>query len=113
MGGPDPTARQGRSRRKAAYLTAGMGMVYAALFLVSFWILRSTPKPSAADAALVSFYSGTDRRRVLVVGLYLIPFAAIAFIWFSIALRMWVGSHERPEHALFSNLQLVSGIIFV
>jgi hypothetical protein len=41
------------------------------------------------------------------------PFAAIAFVWFSIALRMWVGSYGRPEHALFSNVQLVSGIIFI
>jgi hypothetical protein len=31
----------------------------------------------------------------------------------AIALRMWVGSYGRPEHALFSNVQLVSGIIFI
>jgi hypothetical protein len=35
----------GRSLRQAGYLTAGMGMVHAALFLVSFWIVRSIPKP--------------------------------------------------------------------
>jgi len=103
----------GRSLRQAGYLTAGMGMVHAALFLVSFWIVRSIPKPSAADAELIAFYGGADRRRVLAVGLYLMPFAAIAFVWFSIALRMWVGSYGRPEHALFSNVQLVSGIIFI
>jgi hypothetical protein len=104
----------GRSLRQAGYLTAGMGMVHAALFLVSFWIVRSIPKPSAADADLIAFYGGGgDRRRVLAVGLYLMPFAAIAFVWFSIALRMWVGSYGRPEHALFSNVQLVSGIIFI
>jgi hypothetical protein len=104
----------GRSLRQAGYLTAGMGMVHAALFLVSFWIVRSIPKPSAADADLIAFYGGGgDRRRVLAVGLYLMPFAAIAFVWFSIALRMWVGTYGRPEHALFSNVQLVSGIIFI
>jgi hypothetical protein len=26
---------------------------------------------------------------------------------------MWIGSHGQPEHVLFSNVQLVSGIIFV
>jgi len=26
---------------------------------------------------------------------------------------MWVGSHGRPEQALFSNIQLVSGILFI
>ena len=50
---------------------------------------------------------------MLAVGLYLMPFAAIAFVWFIIALRMWVVSHGRPEHALFSNVQLVSGIVFI
>ena len=46
MGGPEPTPTPGRSLRQAAYLTAGIGMVHAALFLVSFWIVRSIPKPS-------------------------------------------------------------------
>jgi hypothetical protein len=44
---------------------------------------------------------------------YLLPFAAIAFVWFIVALRMWVGSHGRPEQALFSNVQLVSSILFI
>lgn len=113
MAGPEPTPAPGRSRRQAAHLTAGMGIVHAVLFLLSFWILRSTPGPGAADPELIAFYDGADRRRVLAVGLYLMPFAAIAFVWFIIALRMWVVSHGRPEHALFSNVQLVSGIVFI
>ena len=50
---------------------------------------------------------------MILAGLYLMPFAAIAFIWFIVALRMWMARHGRPEHALFSNVQLVSGIAFV
>ena len=113
MGGPEPTPAPGRSLRQAAYLTAGMGIVHAVLFLLSFWILRNIPGPGASEATLIAFYGGADRRRVLAVGLYLLPFAAIAFVWFIVALRMWVGSHGRPEHALFSNVQLVSGIVFI
>jgi hypothetical protein len=113
MGGPAPAPAPGRSLRQAAYLTAGLGIVHALLLLLSFWILRSMPGPGAADAHLVAFYGGPDRRRVLAVGLYLMPFAAIAFVWFTIALRTWVVAHGRPEHALFSNVQLVSGIVFI
>ena len=113
MGGPEPTPAPGRSLRQAAYLTAGMGIVHAVLLLLSFWILRNMPGPGAAEATLIAFYGGADRRRVLAVGLYLLPFAAIAFVWFIVALRMWVGSHGRPEQALFSNVQLVSGILFI
>jgi hypothetical protein len=87
--------------------------VHAVLLLLSYWILRSMPGPGAAETTLKAFYGGADRRRVLAVGLYLLPFAAIAFVWFIVALRMWVGSHGRPEHALFSNVQLVSGILFI
>ena len=113
MGESEPTQAPGRSLRQAAYLTAGMGIVHAVLLLLSLWILRSVPRPGAADHEVIAFYGGGDRRRVLAVGLYLMPFAAIAFVWFSVALRMWVGSQGRPEHALFSNVQLVSGIIFI
>ena len=113
MGGPEPTPAPGRSLRQAAYLTAAMGIVHAVLLLLSFWILRTMPGPGATDPDLIAFYGGADRRRVLAVGFYLLPFAAIAFVWFIVALRMWVGSHGRPEHALFSNVQLVSGILFI
>jgi len=41
------------------------------------------------------------------------PFAGIAFIWFIVALRMWIGGHLRRENALVSNVQLVSGILYV
>jgi hypothetical protein len=93
MGEPEPTPVPGRSPRQAAYLTAGLGIVHAVLLLVSFWILRNMPGPGASEATLNAFYGGADRRRVLAVGLYLLPFAAIAFVWFIVALRMWVGSH--------------------
>jgi hypothetical protein len=103
----------GRSLRSAAYLTAGMGLLHSILFLVSFGILRTTPPANAAD--LVTFYSGSGsgRRWVLVAALYLIPLAAIAFIWFIVALRVWVGAHGRPEQAFFSTVQLVSGTVFI
>ena len=54
MAGPEPTPAPGRSRRQAAYLTAGMGIVHAVLFLLSFWILRSTPGPGAPDPEFIA-----------------------------------------------------------
>src|SRR5262249_35258617 len=40
-------------------------------------------------------------------------FAGIAFIWFVVALRMWVGGYVRRENILLSNIQLVSGVVYV
>jgi hypothetical protein len=41
------------------------------------------------------------------------PFSGIAFIWFIVALRMWISGSVRRENVLLSNIQLVSGILFL
>jgi hypothetical protein len=104
---------RGRSLRRAAYLTAGVGIVYAVLFLLSFWLVSRTPGARASDAELTNFYASGRGRVYILVGLYLMPFAGIAFIWFIVALRMWIGAQVQRENALLANIQLVSGIIFV
>ena len=50
---------------------------------------------------------------MLLVGLYLMPFAGIAFIWFVVALRMWVEATARRRDILLSNMQLATGILYV
>jgi hypothetical protein len=37
----------------------------------------------------------------------------MAFIWFLVALRMWVDSSARRVNVLLSNIQLVAGIVYV
>lgn len=101
------------SLRRAAYLTAAAGAVHAVLFLLGYWLVSGQPGPHAADAELVAFYQGEAPRRLIVVGLYLMPFAGIAFVWFIVALRMWISASSRREDILLSNIQLVSGILFV
>jgi len=99
--------------RRAAYLTAGSGAVHALLFLLSYFLVTSQPGVRASDADLVSFYQSDQPRRLILVGLYLMPFAGIAFIWFIVALRAWIAASGRPEDILLSNVQLVSGIVFI
>ncbi len=100
--------------RRAAILTAWLGIVQAALLLLSFWLLTRIPGPRSPDEEFVDFYESDKRRLVVLVGLYLMPFAAIAFLWFAVALRMWLArSTSGAEDALFSNVQLVSAIIFI
>ncbi len=116
--GPEPshtpaTPKHQRSLRKSAVLTAVMGLTHSALVIVSFLLTVNVPGPEATDAELIAYYGSDQRRVVLLVGLYLIPFAAIAFMWFIVALRMWIAASGSREDALFSNIQLVSGIAFV
>jgi hypothetical protein len=102
-----------RSLRGAAMVTAGVGALHAVLFLVSFWLLASRPTASATTAEINAFYSSPESRRVLLVGLYLMPFAGIAFIWFIVALRMWVQGTAHRVNLLLSNVQLVAGILYI
>jgi hypothetical protein len=102
----------GRSVRQAGMITASLGLVHAVLILVSWALLSTVPRPTDIMTAS-AFYDDVDRRRIALVGLYLMPFAVIAFIWFEVALRMWISGTHRRANVLLSNVQLVSGIVFV
>jgi hypothetical protein len=99
--------------RKAAMLTAVVGLAHSVLFLTAFWLFSRGPGPDATDEEYVQYYASDDERRLLLVaGLYLMPFAGIAFIWFIVAMRAWAVGYIRRENAILSNVQLVSGIIY-
>jgi hypothetical protein len=104
---------EGPSLRRAAILTARLGIVQAILLLVSVWLLTYIPDATASDAELVAFYESADRRLAVLVGLYLMPFAAIAFLWFAVALRMWAERSTAKIDVLLSNVQLFSAIVFI
>ena len=109
----DPPEERGRSLRRSATLTAAVGAVHAILFVVAFVLLGGVPGPEATDEEIVAYYSSPSASVPSLVGLYVMPFAAIAFMWFIVALRMWEAFSVRRENLLFSNLQLVSGILYV
>lgn len=100
--------------RKAAMLTASLGLVHALLFISSALLLKArTPGINATDEELIAFYNDPDKRRIVVAaGLYLLPFAGIAFIWFFVALRSWISASAPRVNVMLSNVQLVSGIIY-
>jgi hypothetical protein len=100
--------------RRAAIRTAALGVAFSVLYLLTFLIVGwRVPPVGATDEEVIAFYSDpADRRILIAVGLYLVPFTGIAFIWFIVALRMWVTASAPRENVLFSNVQLVSGIIF-
>lgn len=105
--------RSGRSLRRAAQLTAALGIAHAALYILSYFLLQLTPGATASDAEIIRFYNSGEARRLILVGLYVMPFAGIAFLWYIVALRMWIGFSTRQISDLLSNVQLVSGIIFI
>jgi hypothetical protein len=110
---PETSEQRGRSLRTAATITAGVGALHAVLFLLAWWLLQDAPGADATDAELVEYYGSESSRRALLVGLYLMPFAGMAFVWFIVALRMWEEGTSHRRSVLQSNLQLISGIVYV
>jgi hypothetical protein len=93
-------------------ITAALGLAHAILVLISSLLMSTVPDLREAPT-IEAFYSDVDRRRIVLVGLYLLPFAVITFIWFEVALRMWISGTHRRANVLLSNVQLVSGIVYV
>ena len=110
---PETPEERGRSLRTAATITAVVGALHALLFLLSWWLLSDAPGADAPNAEIAEYYSSTESRRFLLVGLYVAPFAGIAFVWFIVALRMWEEGTVYRRSVLQSNLQLISGIVYV
>jgi hypothetical protein len=102
-----------RAPRAPALLTVVVGVAHAVLFLLSYWLLTSTPGAQATDEELVAFYESGHRRELILVGLYVMPFAGIAFLWFSVALRECIRARSQRENELLSSVQFVSGILYV
>ena len=99
---PVLTAGRWRTRRSAAVA----GIVFGVLLIVALVLIRvAITGGSLADLA------GDPRRQTLVrVGLNLVPFAGIAFLWFIGVVRDQLG---QVEDRLFSSVFLGSGLLFL
>jgi hypothetical protein len=86
------------------------GLVFSVLFVVAVLLLRSRPAPGSSAQEIANFYLDDERGVVAVVGLYVVPFAGIAFLWFVAAIRSHLGAQEDR---FFGTVMLGSGILFV
>lgn len=102
-----------RSQHDALRVTVAVGIAHAVLFVISYWLLTTTPGARASDAELVEYYSSGTHRQPILVGLYVMPFAGIAFLWFSVAFRAWGRGSARSWSELHSGMLLVSGVLYV
>jgi hypothetical protein len=110
---PPGTAAAGAAARRPVLVAAIAGAAHALLFLFAYWLVSSTPGADASDQEIVSFYESGDQRRLIVVGLYVMPFAGIAFLWFSIAMRSAIRAGRERQSELLAGMQVASGILYV
>jgi hypothetical protein len=90
------------------------GLVFSALFVVAWLLLRGSPAFDASDEELVDFYEDPDKRRTaMIAGLYVVPLAGIAFIWFMAALRDRYLRAGSRENTILSTAHVVAGALVV
>ena len=84
------------------------GLAFTVLFVVSIVLLRARPAAGSSTQEIADFYLNRDAGRIALVGLYLAPFAGIAFLWFIAAVRAMIGAHEDQ---FFTTVFLGSGFL--
>lgn len=96
-----------------ARIAAWSGLVFAVLIVAALVLLHRAPALGDSDAAYAAFYAGNGDQVVVAVGLYLVPFAGIAFLWFMTAIRNVLDVLTPAPSAMAHGLNLLAGILFV
>jgi hypothetical protein len=102
--GPLPTGSQLRTPRAAAVA----GIIFSVLMITSLTLLRLSAPPSPGTAGI--WLTDSAHRAAVAIGLNLVPFAGIAFLWFIGVLRDRIGAREDR---FFATVFLGSGLLFV
>jgi hypothetical protein len=85
------------------------GLVFAALLTASLLIFHRHPGPGSPPAEIAEWYR-REAGSIGLAGIYLMPFAGIAFLWFTAVLRHnVVAAHDR----FFDTVFLGSALLFV
>ena len=107
----ESAAGRGVGRRLETPRAAGIaGLVLSLLFVVAILLSRPAPARGSTAEEIASFYLERGAGRVVLLGLYFIPFSGIAFLWFIAAIRAHLG--ER-EDRFFATVFIGSGLLFV
>jgi len=86
------------------------GLLFAGFFIASLLMLQGAPGAGSSAAEIAEWYLLSDSRHLAVVGLYLVPFAGISFLWFIAVIRSHIGEREDQ---FFATVFIGSGLLFV
>ena len=75
--------------------------------------MHRAPTLGDPDATYAAFYADGGDQLFVAVGLYLVPFAGIAFLWHMTAMRNVLDTLTPPPSTMAHGLNLLAGIIFV
>jgi hypothetical protein len=95
---------------RAPWAAGIAGLAFAILFVSALALLRTIPAGSQTDASIADWFGSGQDTAASFAGLFLAPFAGVAFLWFIAVIRDQVG--EREER-FAGTVFFGSGILFV
>ena len=107
---PNVAAEQEAVRRalRTPRSAAVAGIAFSVLFTVALVLIRTAmPRNPSANG---TWLADDTKRHAVVVGLWLVPFAGIAFLWFIGVVRDRIG---EAEDRFFATVFLGSGLLFI
>jgi hypothetical protein len=97
--------------RKLAAMSAAAGLIFVALYVSAYLVLKDDAVVTLEDGEVVTHLEA--RRTLTIAGMYLIPLAGIAMLYFSVFVRRLAWSTGKPVSRVLANLHLLTGAIFV
>jgi len=92
----------------APHAAAYAGLIFAILFTLSIVLIRHAMPGTLSE--VLSERTDITVSRSLIIGLNLLPFAGIAFLWFIGVIRDYIGNREDR---FFATVILGSGLLFI
>ena len=96
-----------------ARLSGLLGIAFAGLLAAGLVMVHRSPALNASEADYTTFYRDGGQTILVSVGIYLVPFAGIAFLWHMTTVRLLVRALTPAPSAIPLALQAVSGGLFV
>lgn len=90
--------------------SAGIAGVIFSVLLVTAFLLVRFPPVDLGDAETVAWFKEDLASNLTLAGLYLVPFAGVAFLWFIAVVRDRIG---RSEDRFFATVFLGAGLLFI
>jgi hypothetical protein len=95
---------------RAPWVAGVAGLLFAVLFTAALALLRTLPIESETDEDIAAWFASGQDTPALIAGLFLAPFAGVAFLWFIAVVRDQVGEREDK---FFATAFFGSGVLFV
>ena len=107
-----PPASADKARAPLGHMCGLSGIVFSILLVVALVLVRQAPGLGVPDSVYTAFYQG-DSDILVILGLYIVPFAGICFLWHMAATRAVLARFPGASPEIPRMLQQASGVIWV